>query len=105
MRDDPVVTFPDSFPSSFFYLGTIEIRPAELRRLFTDDELVAALKRHAGCDFGQVPWEQHCGNLANIAEHCGWVESLYSSSDKPLLRIGTSMDEFKPRTLISAGYG
>lgn len=91
----------DNFPCSFFLIGEIKITP-NARRNLTDDAIMIALSRHVHCDFGEVSWEHHNGNLAFIEETRGGVTSHYTSQSGFRFLIYTSMDQFEPHSLIAS---
>jgi hypothetical protein len=89
----------DFFPSPFFDIGKVKIIPSAGKSL-TESEIVTALTRHASCDFGEVIWEHHNGNLVNIEEAHGMLTSYYRNSAGEKFHVITSLDEFDPQTTI-----
>ncbi len=90
----------DFFPCLFFSIGKVKINK-NIRSKLTDGEIIAALKRHANRDFGNVSWEHHHENLISITEASeGVVESIYPASNGAVLHITTMLDDFNPRTTI-----
>jgi hypothetical protein len=77
----------------------MEITGHALQQLF-DDQITAALSRHVECDFGEVSYQHHLGNLESIAESRGIITSVYSNRRHIKFYIMTWLDDFDPRTCI-----
>lgn len=99
MTDTSLTSRLDCFPCSFFQVGRVDVAPVALK-LLIDDEIISAFKRHTHCDFGQVSWMHHTGNLELIAESRGVITSIYTSLAGGKLYIVTHLDEFDPHTRV-----
>ncbi|GEM_PF-7123685 len=85
---------------SRFHIGPIRITP-RARKVLTDREMNKALARHAKCDFGEVTYDHHRGNLQMIAEKRGVVVSVYTGESRYQFCIRTSLDDFNPQTTFA----
>lgn len=87
------------FPCSFFVIGRVQVSTGA-RDLLSDEDIIKALTRHAHCDFGEVYYHHHLGNLHNIAESQRVVTSIYRSQAGYSFYVMTWLDDFDPRTVI-----
>lgn len=90
----------DSVSCRNFQLGEVKIA-GYARQILSDDEIADALRRHCNCDFGEVTWNHHIGNLCLIAESHGTITSIYISRSGEQFCVMTWLDDFDPHTRVT----
>jgi hypothetical protein len=82
-----------------FPLGTVLIEATD-QKFPTPVAIIAALSRHTHCDFGDVTFEHHNGNLELIGSLQGVISSVYGTKVGERLYIITKLDDFDPKTNV-----